>query len=38
MIGDFLNWIGRQDPVHVFYGFSVLLFTLTFHSYRVIGR
>jgi len=38
MIGQFLMWIGRQDPMHVFYVFSAVLFVVTAESYRTIGR
>lgn len=38
MLGEFLNWIGRQDPATVFYGWAAFLFICTAHSYRVIGR
>lgn len=35
MIGQFLMWIGRQDPAHVFYAFSVFLFVCVAESYRI---
>lgn len=38
MIGDALNWISRQDPMHVFYGVSALLMYCVLISYRLECR
>jgi hypothetical protein len=38
MIGQFLTWVGAQDPCHVFFAFSIFLFALTGWSYSSLSR
>lgn len=35
MLGQFMMWIGRQDPTHVFFAFSVFLFLCVGEAYRL---